>query len=133
MKLSEKSVIAWILENRMKTEKGHPISFDDHMFLYDIYKDMSPLQCVMKPAQVGMSTLQNFKPFWLADKLKLDIVYTLPTDSDVIDFVGSKTNRIIAQNPILQELTKDRDTIEQKQVGKSVRSGERRVGKECRL
>jgi len=114
--LSDLSVLAWIKEHGIKTEKGDPITFRDHPFLFDIYRDMTPNQVIMKPAQVGMSTLMNIKPFWIMDKMGLEVIYTLPTDADVIDFVGSKTNRIIAQNPYLQELTKDRDTIEQKLV-----------------
>ena len=117
MKLSELSIHAWIQEHKIKTERGDPLSFHDHMFLFDIYSDMSPLQVLMKPAQIGASTMQNVKPFWMMDKIGVDIIYTLPTDSDVVEFVGSKTNRIIAQNPIFQHLTRDRDTIEQKQVG----------------
>lgn len=118
--LSDISIHAWIAEHKIKTEKGDPLSFKDHMFLFDIYSDLSPLQVIMKPAQIGASTMMNVKPFWMMDKLGVDIIYTLPTDSDVVDFVGSKTNRMVAQNPIFQELTRDRDTIEQKQVGKSM-------------
>lgn len=118
--LSQISIHAWISENAIKTEKGDPLSFKDHMFLFDIYSDMSPLQAIMKPAQIGASTMMNVKPFWMMDKKKVDIIYTLPADSDVVDFVSSKTNRIIAQNPIFQRLTRDRDTIEQKQVGESI-------------
>jgi hypothetical protein len=90
------------------------------MFLFDIYSDLSPVQAIMKPAQIGASTVFNIKPLWLMDKRKIDIIYTMPSDSDVREFVSSKTNRIIAQNPILQAMTKDRDTIEQKQVGNSI-------------
>lgn len=117
MNLSDISIHSWIQEHKIKTERGDPLSFHDHMFLFDIYSDMSPLQVLMKPAQIGASTMQNVKPFWMMDKIGVDIIYTLPTDSDVVEFVGSKTNRIIAQNPIFQHLTRDRDTIEQKQVG----------------
>lgn len=120
MNLSDISVHSWIQEHKIKTERGEPLSFRDHMFLFDIYSDMSPLQVLMKPAQIGASTMQNIKPFWVMDKMGVDVIYTLPTDSDVVDFVGGKTNRLIAQNPILQSLTRDRDTIEQKQVGKNM-------------
>lgn len=119
-KISDVSIIAWIKEHGIKTEKGDPIDFKDHPFLYDIYRDMSPMQVIMKPAQVGASTMMNIKPFWIMDKIGLDIIYTLPSDSDVTDFVSSKTNRLIAQNPYLLELTKDRDTVEQKQIRNNI-------------
>ena len=114
--LSDISIHAWIQEHGFLTEKGEPLTFKDHPFLFDIYGDLSPLQAIMKAAQVGASTMMNIKPFWMADKLGVEIIYTLPTDSDVVDFVGSKTNRLIAQNRVLQGLTKDRDTIENKRV-----------------
>lgn len=119
MNLSDLSIIAWIKEHGLKTERGEPLNFRDHMFLYDIYRDLKPIQAIMKPAQVGASTMMNIKPFWLMDKIGLDIIYTLPSDADVSDFVGSKTNRLIANNPYLQELTKDRDTVESKTIRNS--------------
>ncbi len=66
------------------------------------------------------STAAIIKTLWLAKYKGLDIIYTLPTSQDVIDFVGGKVNRIIGQNPILQEFVKDRDTVEQKRVGDSL-------------
>lgn len=48
-----------------------------------------------------------------------DIIYVLPTATDVKDFAGGKVNRIIDQNPILQNFVKDKDSVEQKRVGKS--------------
>jgi hypothetical protein len=41
----------------------------------------------------------------------------LPSDADRNAFVGGKVNRMIAQNPIFQEWTKDKDSVEQKQIG----------------
>lgn len=114
------SIIDWLLKHDIKNEKGDPIEFTNHLFLYDIYLDQSQYLCVKKPAQVGLSTLEVLKNFYDAYKYKMDIIYTLPTDSDVNIFVGGKVNRIIAQNPILLEYTKDKDSIEQKQVKESM-------------
>ena len=120
MKLSDISIIAFIQEYGLKNEKGDPIEFKQHKFLYDIYTDESQLICVMKPAQVGASTMDVIKTLYDAKKNKIDIIYTLPTDNDVQIFVGGKVNRIIAQNPILQQYTKDKDSIEQKQINDSM-------------
>ena len=72
----------WIMENRIKNEKGDPIEFDNHPFLIDIYDDQSQNLTVMKPAQVGMSTLEIIKNHRDAKQHKMDIIYTLPTDND---------------------------------------------------
>lgn len=114
------SIIDWIFKYKIKNEKGDPIEFNSHLFLYDIYLDQSQYLVVMKAAQVGLSTLEVLKNLYDAHHYKMDIIYTLPTDQDVSLFVGGKVNRIITQNPILLEYTKDKDSIEQKQVGQSM-------------
>ena len=119
-KLAEASIIAFIYENSLKTETGKPLSFDDRQFLYDIYRDWSPKQVVLKAAQIGFSTEAIIKTIWGAKHKGIDIVYTLPTDNDVRLFAGGKINRIISLNPILQQYVKERDTVEQKTVGERV-------------
>lgn len=119
MNLSDISIHAFLAEHRIKNEKGDPIDFRDHPFLFDIYRDDSPNLVVLKAAQVGMSTCEVIRILWLAAKRKMDIIYTLPTDEDVRIFVGGKVNRIIAQNAIFKELVKDKDSVETKAVGLS--------------
>lgn len=117
--LADISIHAWISENAIKNEKGDPIEFSNHLFLYDIYADESPNIAAMKPAQVGLSTLQIIKNHYDAKRDKLDIIYTLPTDGDVNKFVSGKVNRIIVNNPCMLEDVADKDSIEQKQIGNS--------------
>ncbi len=114
------SIRAWIREYGIVTENGLPLTFKDHGFLKAPYEDESPILAILKAAQIGFSTLAILKSFWIAKKRGLNIIYTLPTADDVKDFVGDKVNRIIAQNPILQQYTSDKDTIEQKQVGNKI-------------
>lgn len=45
---------------------------------------------------------------------------TLPTDGDVNVMVGGKMNRMIANNPCMLADVKDKDSIEQKAIGKSM-------------
>lgn len=120
MKLSDVSIHSWIEENNIKNERGEPLDFYDHLYLFDIYNDFSPRLVCYKAAQIGFSTLAIIKKFFVAYKYGLDIIYTLPTQGDVYDFVGGKVNRLIQANPILQRYVKDRDTMEQKRVGNNV-------------
>jgi hypothetical protein len=120
MELADISIHRFIQKHEIKNEKGDPLDFRNHLFLFDIYRDSSQYICVMKAAQVGLSTLDVIKTIYDAKKNKMDIIYTLPTDKDVEVFVGGKVNRIISQNPILQSFTKDKDTIEQKSIGESM-------------
>ena len=116
MRLEDISIHAWIQKYGIKTEKGVPLDFYDHMFQYDVYRDFSPQQVTMKAAQIGDTTQKILKTLYLAAKNGMDIVYTLPTDTDVKVFAGGKVNRIIANNPILSEYTADKDSVEQKKV-----------------
>lgn len=120
MKLADLSIHAWIQENGIKNEKGDPIDFKDHLFLFDIYRDRAANLTVMKAAQVGLSTCEIIKNHYDAKSQKMDIIYTLPTDNDVRVFVGGKVNRIIANNPCMLADVADKDSIEQKQVGNSM-------------
>lgn len=110
----------WVAQHKLKNEKGLPLEFKERKFLLDIYNDLSPLQVLLKPPQIGATVMQTLKSFYIAKKLNKQIIYTLPTQGDVIDMVGGAINRIIAQNPILMEWVKDHDTVEQKQVGTSM-------------
>ncbi len=120
MKLSDLSIHAFIQEHQIKNESGIPLDFRDHLFLFDIYSDQSSKLVCYKAAQIGFSTMAIIKSLWLAKMKGMDIIYTMPSSSDMKDFVGGKVNRIINQNPILLEYVKDKDSIEQKAVGDSI-------------
>ncbi len=120
MKLSEISIHAWINEYQIKNEAGIPLDFRDHLFLFDIYADQSPKLVCYKAAQIGFTTMAILKSLWLAKMKRMDIIYTMPTSDDVKNLVSGKVNRMITQNPILQEYAKDKDSIEQKAVGDSL-------------
>jgi len=118
--LIEQIPATWVLQHEIKTSDGKPFEFDKHRFMVDFLNDMSPLQVLLKPPQIGASETEIVKSFFVAHQLGKDIIYTLPTQTDVYDMVGSKVNRIVAQNPILKEWVKDHDTVEQKAVGSNI-------------
>ncbi len=97
-----------------------PIDFEKRRFLWDMYNDLSPLQVLLKPPQIGATVMNTIKSLYVAKKLGKQIIYTLPTQGDVQDMVGGAINRIIYQNPVLMSWVKDHDTIEQKSVGNSI-------------
>jgi hypothetical protein len=107
----------WVEKHGIVNEAGQTIEFKKRSFLKAIYDDLSPKIAILKPPQIGATVMSCIKALYVAHELRKDIVYTLPTQSDVQDIVGGSFNRIIAQNPILQAWTKDHDTVEQKGVG----------------
>lgn len=115
--IENKSIHAWIQNHAVKTETGEVLDFYKYRFLFDIYRDNSPLICCMKAAQIGFTTYEILKTAHECRNEKIDILYVLPTADDVKRFSGGKTNKIIAWNPVLQTWTKDKDSVEQKQFG----------------
>ena len=119
-KLEAVSPYIFVKHRGIKNETGTPLSFKDRMFLIDILEDKSPLQCILKAPQIGMTVLQLIKSLWWSYYNQKDIIYTLPTETDVQEMAGGKINRIIAQNPIFLNWIKDHDTVSQKNVGKNI-------------
>lgn len=109
--------LGWFLVHKIKTSAGLPFEFKKRRFMRQIVNDLYPKQVLLKPPQIGASETLFVKLFFVAAKLWKAIIYTLPSQTDVEDMVGGKFNPIIAQNPILQKLTHDHDTIYQKKIG----------------
>lgn len=106
----------WVLKNGFVTERGDKLEFKDHYFLFDIYRDLSPVQVMKKCSQVGVSVTLNLKAFFLAKYRNLATIYTMPSDEDVSKFVQTKTDKIIQSNPkLLKELKTD--SVGLKQIG----------------
>jgi len=115
-----KDIYTFLDYYQIKNDQGVKLDFINHPFLLDIYDDFTPKQAVLKAAQIGFSTTANIKALWLAKNRGMDIIYSLPSASDIKDFVSGKTNRLIDNNPIFQSWTADKDSIEQKRVGTNV-------------
>lgn len=121
VKLEQISPIAWIQEHNLLTSTGQPFDFHNHFYLFDPFCDLSPLQVTMKAAQIGYTeSIGIAKMMWVTKHIGLDTIYVLPTATDAREMVSSKVNRIVNQNPILQEYVKDKDSVEQKQVGENL-------------
>lgn len=135
--LQDVNIIAWIVNNGIRTERGVPISFKDHAFMIDPYLDWNPNQGVRKASQCGWSVMTNLKLFWAARYgipeygiSAANVIYTLPSDQDVNTFVPSKTNLLIKNNPVISDYMrdsrgeklekKDVDSIQRKKIGDSM-------------
>jgi hypothetical protein len=113
------SIYGFLEYSNASNDQGQPLDWKDHGFMWDIYGDWSPTIVGLKAAQVTWSTCFSYKTLYAAKNFGLDVIYSLPTADDARDFVSGKVNRLIASNPILSEWTKDKDSVEQKQIGKN--------------
>jgi len=115
VKADDLSIIAWIISNNIVSEKGDPLDFKDRLFLLDILTDWSQEIVIKKCAQIGGSVSFNLKALFAMMKFKWNILYTFPTDSDVQEFVSSKTNKILSANPQVFK-GMNTDNIERKEL-----------------
>lgn len=116
-KAEDVSILAWIFAKGVKSEKGEPLDFHDRLFLLPILADWSQEIAWKKCSQVGGSVIFNFKAFYALIKLGWNLIYTMPSDSDVEEFVKTKTNPLIRENPHLFEGISS-DSVYLKQIGK---------------
>src|SRR5690606_3332428 len=98
-------------------ENGNKLEFSKHHFLLEPYMDNTPLQVVRKASQVGWSTLAIVRAFHLANFIKANVIYTLPSKSIVKDFVTPKVDPIVENNPTLKAMVGDVDSMGLKQIG----------------
>lgn len=99
LKAEDVSILAWVLNNKIKSEKGEELRFSDRLFLLDILTDWSREQVWKKCSQVGGSVVYNVKCLFALLKFGWGIIYTMPTDGDMEKFVKTKTNPILSANP----------------------------------
>lgn len=116
MKIANHSLPIWILENQIKTERGVPFEFRDHLFLFDFLRDTSPEIAGKKAGQMGWSVGANLKAFHEADKFRHSTIYTMPSDSDVEEFSKTKTDPIFQNNDVIRRKLK-LNNVGLKQVG----------------
>jgi hypothetical protein len=68
------------------TIRGDPFSFKNYRFLRDIYKDESQRVVIIKPSQMGISELCINTALWFADTKAGNVLYCMPTQSQIDDF-----------------------------------------------
>lgn len=109
------SILHWITDRGIVSEKGEPFDFYDRPFLLDILTDWNPDIVVAACAQVGKSVTFTTKISFAIKYLGLSVIHTFPTDDDVREFVASKVNKFIQANRREFE-GMDTDSIERKEM-----------------
>lgn len=92
------SILQWITERGIVSEKGEPFDYRNRAFLLDILTDFTPNIALMACAQVGKSVTFSLKTLFAVKHLHLNVIYTMPTDTFVSEFVASKFDKIVQMN-----------------------------------
>jgi len=108
--------LAWILLNKMVNENQELIEFDNHRFMIDFYADQADDIVSRKSAQVGFSVAAILKSLHEARFGPWNIIYALPTNNVVGDFVKPKVNPLISSNPAISSIVHD-DSVSLKRIG----------------
>lgn len=107
----------FVFNNNIKNENGELIEFENHRFLLQPYADMSQYQVARKSTQVGWSTLAIIRAVHLANYMRANVIYTLPSKSVVKDFVTPKVNPLIEVNPVMRNMIGQTDSTALKAIG----------------
>lgn len=92
------SILAWLKAARAKGEDGRPLDWRDRLFWLDILADWSNEIVIKGAAQVGKSVSFSFKIIYAMKFLGWSVIYSMPSDEDVREFVSAKMNKIIDAN-----------------------------------
>lgn len=109
------SILQWLTERGIVSEKGDAFSFRDRPWLIDILTDQNPNIVVTACAQVGKTVTFLIKILYALKHMGLQVIYTMPTDDDVRETVASKVNKLISANKHEFE-GMDSDSIERKEI-----------------
>ena len=112
---AEQSCLAWVHFNSFVNENQQPLEFKDHLFMIQIYADEHPDIVCKKSAQVGFSVYAILKSIHDA-KSGWNVIYALPTNNVVNDFVKPKVNPLITSNPKIAAIVSE-DSVSLKKVG----------------
>lgn len=110
--LEASTPLAWLMLNGAMNENQKPFDFDNHRFMIDIYADESDDIVSKKSAQVGFSTMAIVKCLWMLKYRHLNIIYVLPTQNLMKDFVVPKVNPLIYSNKFIKDsIDSDRENL----------------------
>lgn len=110
------SALAWVVFSNMVNENQEKIEFDNHRFMIDFYADTASDIVSRKSAQIGFSVAAILKSLHEARYGGLNIIYALPTNNVVGDFVKPKVNPLINSNGVISSIVHD-DSVSLKRVG----------------
>src|SRR5712691_3416976 len=108
------SIVDWAVKN-IRLE-GLPFRFAGHEYLRALYADTAQHIVLSKAAQVGGTTWALLKMI-RACMNGLNGIYFFPTKTDVQYFSRTRVASLLADNPFLEKLMADTDTVGLKKIG----------------
>ena len=115
----DNDTLLWMLNN-VKLPKNQKWSFIDHQWQISIINDTSKYCVVIKPTQIGMTTVFLSKMFHFVDQHNVRAIFTEPRIDDLSALVNTRVDEMIRESPYLQQRMQDGvDNVRMKRYGKS--------------
>ena len=89
------------------------------MWQIDLFEDRSDRLVIIKPTQVGLTTIAIVRMLWFLRYRVARGMYTFPRRDDVHDFVNSRFEVMVQNSPAIKKIMRGTDNIRMKQIGKS--------------
>lgn len=114
----KESALIWSINN-IALPKGAQWDFTHRAWQVDIFDDKSEQISIIKPTQVGITTIMLCKVLHFAAYQNGRVMYTLPRQDDVTDLVNVRVMEIFNNSPLLESYVGEIDNIRLKKFGGS--------------
>lgn len=100
------SLLLWTTIRRPLLKKSALFDLDDHGYLVDLYNCRNRVVVVKKAGQIGVSELLVSYAFWSCDERGMDVLYIMPTGTDVSDFSRTRFAPALEASPYINRLVR---------------------------
>lgn len=116
--LEPSSPMVWAIRN-VRLPKGAPWDFTHRAWQSQIFDDPARKLVIIKPTQIGMTTIALTKMLHYATYNSVRAMYTLPRQDDVYDLVNGRLERMFMDSPMLASYIGSVDNVRLKTYGRS--------------
>jgi len=96
--------LVWTIFCRAQIRPGKPFTLHDHLYLKDIYQCGAREQVYKKGGQLGLSEMLVSLGLYVCDVLEGDVLYVMPTFTDVSDFSQMRFGPALEASRYLNDL-----------------------------
>lgn len=115
--------LTWAVETaQVRLPKSGPLTFEQHPFLVQVYRDIHPSIVALKGAQMGFSTWALIRFLWAVTHWPMSVIYTFPVQGQITEHTQSRINPVILSSSYLSDRIVNVDNVMQKQFGLRGRS-----------
>lgn len=96
--------LTWATLRRPYLSENVPFDLESHPYQVGIYRCDAAHIAVKKASQMGLSEWAISKSFYVCDELQQNVLYVMPTLTDISDFSQSRFDPALKGSPYLQSL-----------------------------